>query len=149
MDAWADECARQVLDTVPLIMRAIRAEMRVHRAADISVPQFRTLAFLTGHEGASLSDAASFIGLTLPSMSKLIDGLVARNLVVRQTCPHDRRRVTLSLTEHGRSIYQAADQATQTCLARRLQSLPASQRSTISQAMEALEPVFAPIQETE
>ncbi len=144
MPASPDECARQVLETVPLIMRAIRVEMRSHRTPEISVPQFRTLAFLNNHEGASLSAAAEFIGLTLPSMSKMVDGLVARSLVTRQTHPDDRRRMTLALTTRGRSIYQSAHEATQACLADRLATLPAPERLAIAQAMEALRPLFTP-----
>ncbi len=144
MQASADECARQVLEVVPLIMRTIRIEMRSHRLQDISVPQFRTLAFLNGHGGASLSEVAEFIGLTLPSMSKMIDGLVARGLVTRQTHAGDRRRMTLALTPAGQSIYQSAHMATQACLAQHLDALPLSERAAIVQAMQALHPVFIP-----
>jgi len=69
-----DECARQVLETVPLVMRTVRAEMRRRRTADLSVPQFRTLNFLNRQAGASLSQVAEHIGLTLPSMSLLVEG---------------------------------------------------------------------------
>ncbi len=144
MEASPDLGARQLLDVVPLIMCAIRREMRSHRSADISVPQFRTLAFLNEHEGASLSDAAEFIGLTLPSMSKLVDGLVTRSLVTRQTHPGDRRRMTLALTEAGQAFYQSARQATQDCLARRLALLSDSDRALVMHAMEALCLVFTP-----
>ena len=39
-----DDCAREVLEVVPLIMRAIRTDMRSHRTPDLSVPQFRRSA---------------------------------------------------------------------------------------------------------
>jgi hypothetical protein len=44
------------------------------------MPQFRTLAVIDRNANASLSDVTEHIGLTLPSMSKLVDGLVARKL---------------------------------------------------------------------
>jgi DNA-binding MarR family transcriptional regulator len=143
MPASSDECAHQVLEVVPLVMRAIRSEMRDHRAPDLSVPQFRTLSFLNRHEGASLSDVAEHIGLRLPSMSKLIDGLVARNLVKRDTHPDDRRRVTLALTARGRAMLKTALEGTRACLAERLAMLPASGRATVAQAMQILRPLFA------
>ena len=96
MGITADQCAHELLEVVPLVMRTIRTEMRGHRGADLSVPQFRTLVFLGNHGGASLSDLADFIGLTLPSVSKLIDGLVTRKLVARKVCTNDRRRVKRS-----------------------------------------------------
>ena len=137
-----DECARQILEIVPMVMRAIRTEIRSHRGSELSVPQFRVLIFLNRHEGASLSDIAEHLGLTLPSMSKMIDGLVARNMVTRQMDPEDRRRVTLVLTALGRSSMQSAYQATESRLAERLVVLPASERRIIIEAMQVLESIF-------
>ncbi len=139
-----DECAREVLDAVPLIMRTIRAEMRRHRAPGISVPHFRVLAFLDRSEGASLSEVAEYIGLALPSMSTLVDGLVTRELVTRQTCLTDRRRVTLALTARGKSTLEAARRDTQARLAEILATLTAAERTTVAQTMRALREVFTP-----
>jgi DNA-binding MarR family transcriptional regulator len=144
-----DACAQEVLEVVPLLMRAIRAEMRRQRVHDLSIPQFRTLAYLNYNQGASLSDAAEFIGLTLPSMSKLVDGLVARQLVRREIPPQDRRRVTLTLTPAGSLAFQLAHEATEAYLARQLAGLPVEQRALISQAMQILRPLFTPGQEIE
>jgi DNA-binding MarR family transcriptional regulator len=139
-----DQCAREVLETVPLVMRTVRAEMRCHRAADLSVPQFRTLTFLNRQAGASLSEVAEHIGLTLPSMSALVNGLVERKLILRNTHSVDRRRVTLTLTEHGRSVLEAAHGATQAALAEKLAALSTKDRTIVVQAMQALRPIFEP-----
>lgn len=143
-----DECARQILQAIPMVMRAIRKEMRSYRGADLSVPKFRVLIFLNRNEGASLSDIAEHMGLTLPSMSKMIDGLVARNMVIRQMDPGDRRRVTLAPTSLGRTIMQSAYEATAARLAERLAALPASGCRTILKAMQILEPIFVSHRET-
>ena len=63
-----------------------RATCAATAAADLSVPQFRTLLFLRRHPGASLSEVAEHIGLTLPSISKMIDRLEARDLLARLAC---------------------------------------------------------------
>jgi DNA-binding MarR family transcriptional regulator len=139
-----DECARQVLETVPLVMRTVRAEMRRHRAADLSVPQFRTLTFLSRQAGASLSQVAEHIGLTLPSMSSLVEGLVERKLILRNPHSVDRRRVTLTLTARGQSVLEAAHGATQAALAEKLAALSAQDRTIVVQAMLALRPLFEP-----
>jgi DNA-binding MarR family transcriptional regulator len=144
MSASPYRCSQQVLEAVPLVMRAIREEMRSHRTPDVSVPQFRALAFLKRHEGASLSDVAEHIGLTLPSMSKMIDGLVARNLVRRETRPDDRRCLTLSLTEAGRAMQDSARAATQSSLAERFAALSPSDLARVSQTMEILQRLFTP-----
>jgi len=144
-----DECAREVLETVPLVMRTVRAEMRHHRAADLSVPQFRTLNFLHHQAGASLSQVAEHIGLTLPSVSLLVDGLVERKLILRNTSAADRRRVTLTLTARGQSVLDAAHGATQAALAEKLAALSAQDRGIVVQAMQALHPLFEPDRHSE
>jgi MarR family transcriptional regulator for hemolysin len=131
-----------MLDTVPLIMRTIRSEMRSHRTPDLTVPQFRALMFLRRHAGASLSEAAEHMGLTPPSMSRIVDGLVVRQLVVRQTPPEDRRRVSLALTGSGQEMLQLARKATQACLAEALMTLSEAQRASIIEAMQMLHPLF-------
>jgi DNA-binding MarR family transcriptional regulator len=62
------------------------------RAHGLSVPQFRALGFVHRHAGSSLSEVADHIGLTLPAMSRLIDGLVELQLMRRQSQSADRRR---------------------------------------------------------
>ncbi len=138
----AEECARQILEIVPLVMAAIRTEIRSHRRSELSVPQFRVLIFLNRHEGASLSDIAEHLGLTLPSMSKMIDGLLARKMVTRNMNSEDRRRVTLALTAQGRRAMQSAYEATESRLAERLVVLTAAERHIIIEAMQVLESIF-------
>ena len=133
-----NECAHQILDVVPLVMRVIRRDLRQHGAFEVSVPQFRTLGFLFKHEGASLSDVAEHIGLGLPAMSVLVDGLVSRGLVKRRTDQDDRRRMTLMLTESGRARMISAREATVAHLENILRQLSAEDRSTILHAMELL-----------
>lgn len=132
-----------MLEVVPLVMRVIRAEMRSRRAADLSVPQFRALAFLSRCEGASLSDVAEHIGLTLPSISKMVDGLVTRGLVARRPSAGDRRRVALALTPQGEAVLEAARRGTQARLAEMLTALTAEERAVIARAMHTLRQVFA------
>ena len=137
------ETARVVIDTVPLVMRTVRAEMRHAGALNLSVPQFRTLGFIARHPQTSLSDVAEHIGLALPSMSKLVEGLVERKLVVRSSYSDDRRRITLELTARGQELLQSAHASTQAAFAERLSALSESDRAIIVRAMQLLHPLFA------
>jgi DNA-binding MarR family transcriptional regulator len=138
-----DECARQLLDTAPQVMRFIRAEMRSHRVHGLSVPQFRTLSFINRNPETSLSHLAEHLGLTLPSTSKLIEGLVNQKLITRRESREDRRRLTLALTKNGEDILRIARQATQDHLKDILRELSADELSAIIRAMNLLHPLFA------
>jgi len=143
MTATPDDCAREIVDVVPLVMRVLRSEMRSNRGPGLSVPHFRVLAYLNNNEGACLSDAAEHVGLRLPSMSTLIDALVARGLVSRAPSTRDRRRLALCLTPRGRSTLAAARHATQARLAKMLTQLAPADQVTVVTAMQALRPLLA------
>jgi MarR family transcriptional regulator for hemolysin len=137
-------CARELMDTVPQIVQAIRVEMRLGRGANISIPQFRALRFIQRNPDSSLSDIADHLGLTLPSVSKLVDGLVKQKLVHRQASTSDRRRLTLGLTQSGQSIVNTARANAQASLAERLSCLSDPELDTVMRAMELLRPLFVP-----
>src|SRR5689334_7447575 len=147
----AEETAAHLAEIVPLVMRTIRTEMRKHRDPDLSVPQFRALAFVGRNPGASLSDVATHVGLTLPSISKMIDRLVARKLVARQSAAKDRRRISLELTPLGVSTLESSRSVTRARLAEKLAVLSPEEQKTVIQAMDSLQKVFGaePIAEEE
>jgi len=138
-----DTCSRELMDTAPQIIQAIRVEMRRGRGSDISIPQFRTLGFIQRNPDSSLSNLAEHLGLTLPSVSKLVDGLVKQKLVTRRESTADRRMLTLVLTKAGASIVDSARASAQANLAQKLGHLSIDELETIYQAMKLLRPIFA------
>ncbi len=138
-----EESASRLLDTVPQAMRCIRAEMRSHRGHDLTVPQFRTLNFVKRSPETSLSELADHLGLTLPSASKIVDGLVSQKLVTRRDSTTDRRRMELSLTRGGEAILGSARQATLDYLKGLLGRVSSEDLQTIIRAMTVLQPLFA------
>ena len=47
----------------------------------------------------------------IPSVTGVVDGLVARGLVIRRPHPTDRRRLDLDLTAEGRTLLVEADES--------------------------------------
>lgn len=142
MSALPEEVAREVMETVPVVMRSLREEMRRHRRSNLSVPQFRALAFIRNRPGASLTSLAEHLGLTPASTSKLVDGLVERELVERRESTEDRRRITLTLTPFGFSVWEESFRRTQASIVERLSRLSDAEREQLSAAMQVLRPLF-------
>lgn len=138
----ASGCAAEILDVVPVVMCFIRTQMRRHRGADLSVPQFRTLAYLSHQPGTSLSALAEFLGLSLPATSRLVDGLVRKSLVVRQIPPGNRRLVALSASVRGQKSVCAARRATEKHLSEVVTSLREGDREMIQRALRVLHKEF-------
>jgi len=123
-------------------MRFIRAQMRRQRGSDLSVPQFRALAFLSRNPQASLSALAEFLGLSLPASSRLIEGLVRKNFVARRIPRGNRRLVALSIRARGKKTIGAARQVTERRLAEVVASLCDDERATIQRALRTLSRAF-------
>jgi DNA-binding MarR family transcriptional regulator len=139
------DCAADLLEVVPLMMRVIRSKVRAHSSPELSVPQFRTLAFLGRNEGAMLGDVASFLVLTLSAASKLVDGLVTADLVTRESDPLDRRKIVLRLTTAGQKKFAAVRQATADFLTQRVAEVSAEERACIADAMRSLRGIFSDV----
>jgi DNA-binding MarR family transcriptional regulator len=75
---------------------------------DLTLPQYRILALLADGSAAS-SHLAERLAVSPPSITGVVDGLVARGLVVRTPHPTDRRRLDLDLTPDGRGLLVEAD----------------------------------------
>ncbi|MES2155296.1 MAG: MarR family transcriptional regulator [bacterium] len=133
----ADTLAGQLVDTTLQILCAIRTEMRT--STDLTMAQFRTLMHLHRSAGTSLSELADDVGVSPPAMSKLIDGLVERNLVARTPQAEDRRRVELVVSPEGRRVLDRVRQAVRARLAERLATLSAGDRGAIAAALTHLD----------
>jgi DNA-binding MarR family transcriptional regulator len=138
-------CAREVMETVPLVMRFIRTEMRSRRAPSLSVPQFRVLTFLSHRPGAPLSSVAEHLGVARSTASATVDRLVRRQLVQRKTHPEERRSVVLTLTATGVQHLQQVRDAASTRMAKVLAGLSAADLLQVSQGLALLGSAFKEI----
>jgi DNA-binding MarR family transcriptional regulator len=142
MTVTTEECARELLEVVPLIMTDIRSQMRSRRTPDLTVPQFRTLTFVDRNTGSSLSEVADHLGLTPPSMSKLVDELIKKGMMTREDHPADRRRIKLIVTHDGLTILETSRNGTLAYLSEKLGGISADEREVIAKAMQAMRSVF-------
>ena len=144
LDARPQHCAKQMIETIPLVMQFMRRQMRKASSKHLSIPQLRTLNFISKHEQPSLSCTAEFIGLSLPAMSRLVDALVKTGLVPRRACADDRRHVRLAVTKTGQAALDESWNSTRARLAEEVAAMSPQQRETISAAMDVLRTAFEP-----
>jgi DNA-binding MarR family transcriptional regulator len=73
----------------------------------ISLTQIKSLTFLAeADEPLSVKALSDVIGLSVPGVSRAIDGLVQRGEITRMEDPRDRRSKLLSITPRGRRTYE-------------------------------------------
>ena len=133
-----EQHAELVMDTVSMVTRAIRHEMRSHRPVELSMPQFRAVGIVNHHPGASLSVVAGHLGLTTASASKLVDRLTKQGFLTRVDCPEDRRKIVLNVTDAGQEALRIAKNAALGRLTVFLEALDEADRLTVVRSMEIL-----------
>ena len=134
------EVAEAVLEITLLVTRLVAPEVRRLRPKQLSLSHVRALGFLDANPDADLSAVADYVGLALPSMSTLVDGLVRRGLMLRLVDPRDRRRLRLRLTGAGRAALRTALAAARAVLETRFADLPPGDRALVHRAMTRLRP---------
>ena len=82
------------------------AAIRAIDQSGLTFTQMKVLMTLAGasEQAPGLKPFAESLGLSLPSVSRAVDGLVKRGLVARAEDPADRRQRLLTLTEEGRAL---------------------------------------------
>jgi DNA-binding MarR family transcriptional regulator len=73
-----------------------------------SVEQWRVLSIAADGQGHPMTEIAGYALLPAPSLTKLVDRMIADNLVYRRPDPADRRRVLLHLSARGRILHERA-----------------------------------------
>jgi DNA-binding MarR family transcriptional regulator len=98
--------AQRVAHVIAHAERRITAALaRVLEAGGATVGQWRILVRLADGESHAMSALADFALLAPPTLTRLIDRMVADNLLYRVADPGDRRRVLIRLTARGRSLH--------------------------------------------
>ncbi len=80
--------------------------------------QLNTLYVLFENAPAPVSanDLKKRILVSNPDVTRLLDRLVKKNLVLRETCPENRRKIDISLTDSGSIIFTKAHLAAKQAL---------------------------------
>jgi DNA-binding MarR family transcriptional regulator len=139
-------CAHSIIDTVPRLSRLMRKDLRLHSAGLFTEPQFRVMARLFREGAQTISDLAGFMGVSLPTMSRLIQGLGSRGLVVGERDSEDHRCVFLVLTEQGIRDYASVLQRTENHMVDWIGDLTAEQRVQIIESFALLDEMFAKVE---
>lgn len=79
----------------------------------VSLQQFNVLRILRGQKRkpANLSTLNDRMVSRMSNTTRLVDKLIAKGLADRNTCPENRRKVEIRLTDKGRESLKAMDQA--------------------------------------
>jgi DNA-binding MarR family transcriptional regulator len=128
---------RRHADAVRAAARLARVAANALGDADLTIAQYRILVFLDG-TARPATQVAGLLGVTPSTVTSVVDGLAARELVERRADPSDRRRVVLAITDRGRSVMAAADEVVGDRLSGLLARLPDADAERVLVGLEQL-----------
>ena len=132
--------ARQLLSLLPLVMRAMAADMR--RQGCVLPPTHFALPAMLARRPRTMGELAERMGVSAPTMSHLIATLAERGCVVRRQDPDDRRVTLIELTAFGRRLLQRHQVRAEERMARLLAALSPAKRQDLLSGLTALREAF-------
>jgi DNA-binding MarR family transcriptional regulator len=116
--------------------------LRVIEESGLSMTQSKALLEIGGlgeeSEACHVSELAETFGVSVPSMSRAVDGLVKKGLATRVEDRDDRRVRRVAITARGKKLVETLLVVRQAGMEAFAASLTAAQRRKIDAAIEAL-----------
>ena len=139
-NAAGAEHLQNTADQFRRIMRQLRSTANEDwTSLSLTRAQLRILAQLRQDGPAAVSQLASQLGVTLPSITATVDRLVQASLVTREDDPNDRRRVINRLTPTGTALIERLQEGRRARLISALEHLSAEDLDVLARGLTALE----------
>jgi DNA-binding MarR family transcriptional regulator len=100
----------QVLGLRSELYRSLRPA-REWLEIDLTTSQLKVLFLLYSAESASMGRLAASLGVTLSTVTGIVDRLVEHGMVIREEDPHDRRLVVCRATDQGVAVAERLNDA--------------------------------------
>jgi DNA-binding MarR family transcriptional regulator len=114
------------------------AVQKVLRDSGLTLDRWRILDLLADRQGMTMSEIASAVVVTGPTLTRIVDDLATKALVHREVDAHDRRRVLVHLTPRGQRLRRSLQPAVAEAEAAALSALTDDQRNTLSALLSRL-----------
>jgi len=136
-----EQTASKMLEVLPRVFKQLMIEGKDKMPAELTeVGQTQIGLFhLLAHNDCTITELARRQKVTAPTISRMIDSLVSRNLVERRQDPSDRRITWISLTPRGRAVNEEIAAAFRAAMTKFMGPLDDRQLCAITEALDSLE----------
>jgi len=132
----ADAVADAVL-TASRLLIAVSASSIAAVDETITIPQFRMLVVLRTRGAMKQAVLAEHLGVNPSTINRMVERLIAADLVDRQPNPESRREVVLDLTDTGTRTVTRVTQQRRREIARIVARMPVQRRAQLIEALDA------------
>ena len=133
----SEDLGEQLLRVARGLRRAWMVDLSEH---DLSPHESRALRVAADRaEAPRLRDLADALRIAPRSVTDVVDALEAKGYVTRQPDPHDRRASVVVVTDAGRQVRAAVQEARRRSVGDQMGALTATQRAALADALTRLE----------
>ncbi|MCC6225204.1 MAG: MarR family transcriptional regulator [Microthrixaceae bacterium] len=140
----ADPKVVEIAGSLRFLIARLNRQLRQQDDSGLSPSLGAALATIAREGPMTLGALAAAEQVSAPTVTKLVDKLADRLLVVRQVDPNDRRVCRVQLTATGRRRLDAARTRRTEWLASRLGELAPDDLRRVAEAVAVLESIVAP-----
>lgn len=136
-DVGDTDAVTDAMLTASRLLVAVSARSIASVDEAITLPQFRTLVVLSTHGPLKLTTLAEHLDVKPSTATRMIDRLIAGDLVSRQVSPLSRREVVVELTNTGADVVTRVTNQRRAEIARIVARMPIKRRHDLVAALEA------------
>jgi len=134
-----DEMVEHVLDLANRVFRELLPIIPTEVLRfDLTMPQLKVVLLLYLNGAMRMSDIASSLGVTLATATGVVDRLVERDTVLRDTDPNDRRVVLCRMSEKGEDLTGVLWRSARERARQLLAAMSTPRLEMLNEALEAL-----------
>ncbi len=104
----------------------------------LTLPQCGAIETLLRKGMLPMNDLSRQMGVTISTMTRIVDILVRDNIVTRRENPGDRRKVCIDLTEDGQTLAQKLQKCSLDYSRSIFDRIPEAERENVCEALELL-----------
>jgi DNA-binding MarR family transcriptional regulator len=128
-------------------VRQIQQKMGLSQRSDIqccgvTMAQCHALLAIGERRELSIVELANILGIDSSNLSRTVDSLVKNGQVNRILNPQDRRYVSVSLTDEGKTTFETIDNLFNAYLSRVFESIPEEKHGQIMESLELVVNAF-------
>jgi DNA-binding MarR family transcriptional regulator len=136
----AEELADHLHSAAIHLLRRLRRE---DDAGGLNAPRLSALSVIVFAGPITLGDLARAEQVRPPTMTRIVDALLALSLAVKEPHPEDKRSTLISATPAGRKLLLTGRERRVRALARAIEGLARSDQQALQRAVEILNRALA------
>ncbi len=129
------------MEIAPQLMRRMRQNVIEASVGSLTLPQYRILANINRGLN-SIGAIANHHGVAQPSMSKMINLMVDRGLIVRKTSALDKRQSVLTFSKQGQVLFYKVREKAQKKISQNLLELNDDDLQKLAKSFEQIRQVL-------